>query len=114
MKKRVRDRWANPVPRGARRDVRVYRAAESVELVADAVCLGGWRGQGVRVYAWPCGTLAVVTVGTGADTQLAAQCADRHVGTYARARLHGRCVGPLRAHVLEDLAWARSAGGVLA
>lgn len=104
-------KWTNPVPHGARSGVRVFRPSESLRLVADAVCVGGWRGFGVRVFAWPCGTLVVVNVGTDADARLLRLCEPQHLATYGRRDLPelGLQYGPLRKHVLEDLAWARAA-----
>jgi len=101
--------WRNPVPIGARSGVRVFRPGEPLRRVIEAVCIGGWRGLGVRVYAWPCGTLAVVPRDTDSDARLATLCGDRLHGTYARRMTpDGLQGGPQWRHVAIELQWSRA------
>jgi hypothetical protein len=92
------------IPRGA--GMRVFRGKQ-LALIADYICERGWRGRGVRVFAWPCGTLVVVNVGSGPDEALLKQCIQQLLGTYAR---HGdRDPGPIYLDVLRELREARAA-----
>lgn len=104
-------KWANPIPWGARAQVRVYRPTTDRQVVADAICVRGWRGLGVRVFAWADGTVAVVAVGTDADARLLEACPAQQLAVYARRLMvaPGLPAGPSRQHVLEDLAWASAA-----
>jgi hypothetical protein len=86
--------------------VRVFRGKQ-VAIIATYICERGWRGTGVRVFAWPCGTLVVVRVGSGPDEVLLKQCIDQLLATYAR---HGdRDPGPIYLDVLRELREARAA-----
>lgn len=96
----------SPVPAGMAPGIRVYRPGRDVRTVADAICDRAWKGLGVRVYAWPCGTIALVTVGSRGDLALFERSPDALFATYARHAITR--VGPMRVDVLHDMGWARA------
>ena len=84
-------------------------AEDAVRRLAGIIVELAWCRQGVRVYRWPCGTVAVVRVGSHADAVLLGECIDRLLVTYARHNLLGRAgAGPQLVDVLHDLNWARA------
>lgn len=90
--------------------VQVFAPRADVRRVAGLVCERAWRGQGVRVWRWPCGTVAVVDVGTRADRKLLTDCVDALLVTYARHGVFACGVlgdGPSLADVMRELHWAR-------
>lgn len=101
--------WINPVPRRRRKGVLIYRPDVPATTIAEAVCTRAYRGKGVRVYAWPCGTVAVVPVDVDADRYLAEVAGQWMLATYA-----GKGGAATRhADVVDEIVWARS-GGVTA
>jgi hypothetical protein len=98
-------RWRSPVPYGIGAFVRTFRSDVVAEEVATAICRVVWKGHRIRVFAWPCGTLAVTEVGSRGDTVLLRKCADRLLSTYAR---RSRYDGPTHEDVVECLRWARA------
>jgi hypothetical protein len=102
----------SPLPDGVTHAVKVFRPRHDVRRVAELICERAWKGLGVRVFRWPCGTLAVVTVGSLGDGVLLRECTDQLLVTYARHGLLGGGVpgdGPRWVDVLHDLNWARAA-----
>lgn len=103
----------SPFPVGlSRARVMVFAPGTDVRRVAGMVCERAWRGQGVRVWRWPCGSVAVADVGSRADGQLLTQCIDALLATYAQHGVFGYGVvgaGPQLVEVLQDLNWARAA-----
>lgn len=101
--------WVSPLPDGLRTSVHVYRPGHDVRRLAGFIVERAWVRQGVRVYRWPCGTVAVVLVGSHADAVLLGECLDHLLVTYARHDLLGKPgAGPLLVDVLHDLNWARA------
>jgi hypothetical protein len=101
--------WVSPLPDGLRMSVQVYRPGHDVRRLAGVIVERAWRRQGVRVYRWPCGTVAVVLVGSRADAVLLTECVDHLLVTYARHDLLGKPgPGPLLVDVLHDLNWAKA------
>lgn len=92
-------RWASPVPRGLGPSVRVFRPGHDVQQVAWALCLQAWRGNGIRLFRWPCGTLALVAVGAHMESRMLARCAPQLFATY---------VQPQMLDVVRDLKWAKA------
>lgn len=114
--------WVSPLPPGVTtRGLRVYRPCRVTRVVAERICDWGWKGKGVHVFRWPCGTVAVTRAGTPADECLLRECEARLLATYARHDLHRGAaaraargdinIGPALEDVLEDLVWS---GGVTA
>lgn len=100
-------RVIEPLPIAMTSAVRLFRRSRDCTEIASHICERGWRGQGVRVFAWPCGTVAVVTCNSGADEALVVRCASQLVATYAR---NGELSpGPLFMDVLRQLRKARAA-----
>jgi len=93
--------WRSPIPRGKGIKARVYAPGSKPELIATYICERGWTGRGVRVFRWPCGTLAVVPIGTPSDASLLSICLDALFATYARRTVMGG--GPLYLDVLDDV-----------
>jgi hypothetical protein len=56
-----------------------------------------WIKGGVRVWHWPCGTVALSTVNSRMDRMLLQQCIDQLVGTWGK--------GALAADVMDTLRW---------
>lgn len=101
--------WASPLPEGLHKAVKVYRPGHDVRRVAGVIVDRAWRRQGVRVYRWPCGTVAMVIVGSRADAVLLDECVDQLLVTYARHDLLGKTgAGPSLVDVLHDLNWAKA------
>lgn len=103
--------WRSPLPGSVTGAVRVIRPTSNLCAVAGVICDGAWRGKGVRVFRWPCGTLVIAVVGSPADQQLLRFCLDRLLGTYARHGLLSDDVvalGPSITDVVHDLRWARA------
>lgn len=98
-------RWVSPVPSGIHGYVRVFRPDVVVRSAADLICDRAWRGLGVRVFHWPCGTLAVVSIGQECERVMMVRCLDHLLGTYARHPATG--IGPMLVDVLHDIHWAR-------
>jgi hypothetical protein len=104
-------RWVSPVPAGVGAKARVFRPGRDVRQVADVICERAWKGPGVRVFRWPCGTVAVVRVGSYGDDVLLRECEPHLLVTYARHGLFGAGAlgdGPMLVDVLHDLNWARA------
>jgi len=97
----TRAAWKSPVPAGIGRGARVFRPGRLEVEVADFVVERASLGTGVRVYRWPCGTVAIVTRDGREDLLLDASCALHLLGTYAS----GSTVADVRA----DLACAAEA-----
>lgn len=104
--------WESLLPDGlGKAGVQLFDAGVDPRRIAGVVCERAWKGDGVRVYRWPCGALAVVNVGSRPDAKLLADCIDMLLVTYARHRLLGseaRLRGPSLTDVLRDLQWARA------
>jgi len=76
--------WKSPVPAGVGRTVKVLRPGYSLEEIAAAILDRASVGFGVRVYRWPCGTVAIAPRDGEADGKLDARCQERLFGTYAQ------------------------------
>lgn len=76
--------WKSPVPPGVGRTVKVLRPSRSEEHVIDAILDRASVGFGVRVYRWPCGTVAIAPRDGEADVVLDAKCQEHLFGTYAK------------------------------
>lgn len=104
--------WKSPVPLGVGASTKVFRPGRDLRRIADVICERAWRqGPGVRVFRWPCGTVAVVRVGSAGDAILLNECGGFHLATYARQRTlrgSGVEVGPTLVDVLHDLHWAEA------
>lgn len=101
--------WVSPLPDGLHMSVQVYRPGHDVRRLAGMIVERAWRRQGVRVYRWPCGTVAVVLVGSRADAVMLGECLDHLLVTYARHDLLGNPGrGPTLKDVLDQLNWARA------
>lgn len=73
--------------------------------MASAICDDAWKGKGVRVFRWPCGTVASVAVGHRADIVLLRDALPNLFATYARDRAG---MGPRLIDVIHALNWARA------
>lgn len=106
--------WVSPLPsRMARMGVKLFRPTHDLRKLAEAICDRAWKGRGVRVFGWPGGTVAVVTVASDGDALMLVECVERLLATYARHGLSGvggLGEGPKLADVMDDLAAARMAG----
>lgn len=101
--------WVSPLPDGLHRHVQVYRPGHDVRRLAGIIVERAWCRQGVRVYRWPCGTVAVVRVGSRSDAVMLGECVDHLLVTYARHDLLGKPGnGPTLVDVMHDLNWARA------
>lgn len=98
--------WISPVPRGVGRNVRVYRPGIDLRVIASFITERAWRARGVRVFRWPCGTVAIAPVAAEGDVQLSRDCEPFLFATYARHGLLG--YGPMLVDVLHDLNWAKA------
>ena len=99
------------LPARARKLGRVFTADMSVAAAAAHVCERGWKGPGVRVWAWPNGTLVVCRVGSPGDAMLLRMSMAQLFATYARHgvdRRLGGGEGPKLPDVVDELAWARA------
>jgi len=74
-----------------------------VRVVANAICERGWRGAGVRVFRWHCGTIAIVTVAQRGDAVL---MRDSEAALFATYACDARGVGPKLVDVIHALNWA--------
>jgi hypothetical protein len=104
--------WVSPLPAGMKAFVTVIRPEIHLAQAASAICERAWKGPGVRVFAWPCGTLAVVAVGSRGDVLLLHHCVDRLLATYARQGVFGTGPlgpGPMYVDVMGQLRAARAA-----
>lgn len=95
-----------PMPIARTSAVRLFDRQHPCAEVASNICDRGWRTSGVRVFVWPCGTVAVVTIGSGADEALLALALPHLLATYARAG--ARNPGPLYVDVMAELRQARA------
>lgn len=76
--------------------------------MAGVIAERAWQRQGVRLFQWPCGTVAVTWVGSRADATLLASCIDQLLVTFARHDLFGRAdSGPTQVDVMRELSHAR-------
>lgn len=102
--------WKSPVPLGVGATTKVFRPGRDPRRIAELICVRAWRKGGVRVFCWPCGTVAVAGVGSVGDTILLRECGACWFGTYARQRIPGsdREAGPALVDVLHDLHWAQA------
>lgn len=101
----------SPLPEGVTKAVRVFRPNGDVRAAAAVICDRAWKGLGVRVFRWRCGTLAVATLGTPVDKRLLCECEPQLLVTYARHGVSGDGAlgnGPMLVDVLHDLNWARA------
>jgi hypothetical protein len=98
--------WVSPVPAGIGSAARVFRPGVDVRVVANTICERGWKGTGVRVFRWPCGTVSVVTVGARGDVLLLRESLPQLFATYVR---DANGVGPKLVDVIHALNWARAA-----
>jgi len=99
--------WVSPVPAGVGNvgpALCVFRPGTDLRRVAGAICERAWRRGGVRVYLWPCGTIAVARCAQRSDEVLLRDCLAQLFATYAR---DGQGRGPLVRDVLQTLQWAR-------
>ena len=76
---------------------RVHSASRPIHRVASDIAESAWAGKGVRVFAWPCGTVAVVRVGSSADELLTRTIPDRLLATWTRGARFGDVLSELRA-----------------
>lgn len=89
----------------------MFAPRTDVRRIAGIVCERAWRRQGVRVWRWSCGSMAVVDVGSSVDAQLLIRCFDALLATYARHGIFGDGLlgdGPQLVDVLLDLNWSRA------
>lgn len=93
--------WKSPVPSGIGHGARIYRPGNNQVKIADVIAERACVGFGVRVYRWPCGTVAIVTRDGPEDALLAAKCSEHLLGTYAK--------GAKVSYVLNDLLHAAEA-----
>lgn len=103
--------WVSPLPDGVTKAVRVFRPTSDTRQAAAVICDRAWKGLGVRVFRWPCGTLAVATLGTWVDKRLLQECEEQLLVTYARHGVLGNGElgnGPMLVDVLHDLNWAKA------
>jgi hypothetical protein len=89
------------VPEGVGPQTRVFRPGADVRLVAGVICERAWK-VGVRVFRWPCGTVAVAIINGRGDVALLRDALPQLIGTYAR---DGRGVGPKVLDVIQALQW---------
>jgi len=104
-------RWVPPVLAGLVAPGRIFGPRRDVREVAGVLCDLAWKGAGVRVFRWPCGTMAAIRVGSRADDVLLSECEQYLFVTYARLHVPGtdkRGDGPTLVDVLHDLHWARA------
>ena len=95
-----------PLPIPMTRAMRVFRTTRNCHEIASYICDRGWRGDGVRVFAWPCGTVAVVARNSGADEAMMVRCPANLVATYA---CNGELsAGPIFMRVLHELRLVRA------
>ncbi|HET6807209.1 MAG TPA: hypothetical protein VFH59_17370 [Frateuria sp.] len=80
----------------------MFRPGTEAEHVAGVIAERAWKGRGVHVYRWPCGTVAVVGVGCAGDIILQRKCLGYLFGTWARG---ASCID-----VCEQLVWAGAQG----
>lgn len=92
--------WVSPLPHHVRGKVRTFAPGTDVRQVVGVIVERAWLGRGVRVWRWPCGTVAVSTRDSTMDFLMLRHCADQLLGTW--------CKGALDAHVLATLRWARA------
>lgn len=90
----------SPVPLSARNLVRIYAPDLHVRYVAGQIAELSWIGDGVHVYRWACGTVAIAKIDSLGDSILQRRCLHRFVGAWRDARL---------PHVLDTMRWL--AGG---
>lgn len=94
------DGWVSPLPAkfndGA---YHVWKPGTSLNVIANKLIDRAWRGRGVRLYWWPCGTAVLATIGSGLDRELLAKERPALYGTYAH--------GALLVDVMADLRDAR-------
>lgn len=102
----MRRRAPLPVPRGLGRDALVFRPGQDVRRVAWAICERAWKGRGVVVFRWPCGTVVVAPRKSVAEARLLGKHADLHLATYA---LDAHRRGPQMVDVVGDLNWVGAA-----
>ena len=94
------DTWTSPIPLGCNaRNYHVWRPGAAINAIANNIIDRAWRGRGVRLFYWPCGTCMLATVGSKLDRDLLSKALPALYGTYAR--------GALLIHVLADLRAAR-------
>lgn len=79
--------------------VGIHRASphRSIHILAGELAEAAWRGKGVRVFAWPCGTVAWAQVGTSGDQLLLRRALPWLIGTWARGATYGAVLADLRA-----------------
>lgn len=100
-------KWVNPVRKTLRSGVKIFKPTDDVQRIVTVICDLGWKGQGVHVFLWRCGTVVVVRAGSASDAPMHKAYSRAHFATYARAANGGP--GPLRKDVIDDLRWAMSA-----
>lgn len=95
-------RWVSPVPSGVgvHCKMRLIRPWADGRVIAWNIAERAWKGRGVRLYRWPCGTMAVVPVDSRADHALEEHCAGFLFATYT--------AGVRLVDIMHDLNWARS------
>ncbi|WP_458068659.1 hypothetical protein [Rhodanobacter sp. BL-MT-08] len=91
-------RWVCPVPQKIGHVVRVWRPGKPLLPIADVVAERAWKGEGVRVFRFPDGTWALVSIGQRADDVLMRHCGDALFATYVR--------GALWSQIVADMKWA--------
>jgi hypothetical protein len=76
---------------------RVHAPTRPVHRVASDIAEAAWAGKGVRVFAWPCGTVAVVRVGSAADELLTRLIPAQLLATWTRGARFGDVLAELQA-----------------
>lgn len=91
-----RSEWAH-VPRIPGACIHVSLPTRSVYHVASAIAEAAWGRGGVRVYAWPCGTVAWVRPNSKGDELLLHRCPECLVGTWTKGAQFPDLLAELRA-----------------
>lgn len=94
--------WVSPLPRDVAGKVRTFAPGTDMRQAASAIVERAWVGRGVRVWRWPCGTVAVSTRHSVMDLLMLRHCTEQLLGTWGK--------GAMEADVLADLQWARAHG----
>lgn len=77
----------------------MWKPNAAINDIANNILDRAWRGRGVRLFWWPCGSCIIATVGSKLERDLMSKALPALHGTY--------CHGAMRTHVLADLRAAR-------